>query len=79
MKTEREIRAHLADLRVSLAVPCGCSKGDAAAHRECVKGGLAMEANISILAWVLGDHPDYDRMVETVSAFAAQHRAAPHA
>lgn len=63
MKSEREIRAYLKDLRRH-AVPCRYPHATAAEREECRQGLMGIAAAIATLAWVLGENPGHDRVVE---------------
>jgi hypothetical protein len=73
MKTEAEIRRHLANLRVCQQSPCGCKGTDH--EEECRKGGLMMEAVIMNLAWALGEAPELDEHVAMIEKDAELRRA----
>jgi hypothetical protein len=62
VKTEREIRAHLEDLKVCVEKPCDCvSDGHAV---ECHIGDMMMRGNIQLLEWLLDLSLDYNDAVE---------------
>lgn len=71
MKPAAEIRAHLANLRTCLKVPCTC-KGTHAL--ECRIGGTSMAAVIDALAWTLDENESMNRLVEHYAAEAARLR-----
>jgi hypothetical protein len=62
MKTEAEIRQHFADLQVLRRGECSC--GGTEHEIGCYVGGRMMEAAAGALAWVLGENPHYEGIVE---------------
>lgn len=67
MKTEAEIRRHLADLCLADQTSCGCAGTQ---HEEkCRRGADMMRVSINVLSWVLGQAPQYDEIVEGLREF----------
>jgi len=67
MRSETEIRAHIANLLKCRNRPCDCgAEGHAV---ECFAGGRMMDATIDALRWVLGEG-DYQRIVDGMRRFA---------
>lgn len=72
MKTERVIRAHVANLRAIASDPCGHRHDNPIEAAQCERARQLMLADARILSWVLGNFPDYDRMVEAIAAEIAR-------
>ncbi len=73
MKPEREIRKHLADLRANLTLPCQCEGLD---RLLCMANMEQLKVFAGALAWVLGEHPNYDAEAERMAKKIAEARAA---
>jgi hypothetical protein len=74
VKSEKEIRSHVADLTRVASGPCPHRHRSDDEEAECEAGRLMMAASLRALLWALGDEPDYDH---TVEAMAAGARRAP--
>lgn len=73
MKTEAEIRKHIANLKVAQRMPCGCAGTEHAS--KCRTGALMMEVAIRNLGWVIGIEPDLDRQVEQMDKDVKEYKA----
>jgi hypothetical protein len=68
VKTEAEIRKHLADLLRHAQGPCRHPHRTARELAECREGRLMMHASAHLLQWVLGEAPEYGLVVERLAA-----------
>ncbi len=68
MKTEAEIRAHLADLENCSRKPCNCARTGHAV--DCRIGALLFTAAIDLARWILDENPQRDALVEEFAARA---------
>ena len=66
MKTEKEVRSHLKALSLAQQQPCCCA--NEGHGMECRIGGMIMTAQMELLAWILGEAPGYERVVERFAA-----------
>lgn len=71
MRSEEEIRRHIANLRTCQMAPCDCAGSKH--EMECEQGGRMMEAAIQNLLWACGD-TTLDRHVEVLAQGAADFR-----
>lgn len=70
MRSEREIRAHLENVKLLLTTPCQCMVEGTAHAMQCRIGGALMRAEIAALKFALGECEN-DHFVESVAKRAA--------
>lgn len=63
-KSDAEIRRHCEDLKVAMAMPCDCPKGDLRDHEKCIRGGQFMKVAYLNLMWALGENESHQKTVE---------------
>jgi hypothetical protein len=68
MRTEAELRRYRDGLRKAIVKPCSCHGTIHA--MECAIGGEQMKANLMLIAWVLGEAPEYDEFAAMLSSLA---------
>lgn len=64
MKTEAEIRQHLADLTACSSWPCGHRHATDRERLQCLEGRLILQAHARTLRWVLGEGDEHDRLAQ---------------
>lgn len=64
MRSEKEIRAHIADLLATIARPCASGTGKKKKCAECQDLDRTTKAVAAALGWALGETGWYDAAVE---------------